>query len=184
MELKYIDKNEFKPETKLVKKIMFKPNTAPIVCIIVGIGLIALAFLTKVNTILLLILGIFFIAMAASVLFFVKDHSVLDIYENGCLVYNPSDSNKVVFIDFDLIDMWKPERNGGNDRIIFIFEDGSKLPVSTFYASKAFKVLNELQHEKLERVVKARNSKPLIASNPIENIQNLFKKKEKNNDEE
>lgn len=122
--------------------------------------------------------------MAISVIAFVKDHPVLDIYENGCLVYNSNDATKVVFIDFDIVDMWKPERDGGNDKIIFIFNDGSKLPISTFHANKIYKILDSLQHEKLERVVKARKSEALIATNPIENIKNIFKKKEKKNDED
>lgn len=184
MELKYTDIEKFKPETKMVKRIMFKPNTAPIVCGVIGVGLLALAFLTKVNTLLVALLGVFFIAMAICVLTLVKDHPVLDIYQDGVLVYNSSDAKKVVFINYDMIDMWKPERDGGNDKILFIFEDGSKLPVYTFHASSAFKALDKIQHDKLERVVKARNSKPLVASNPIKNIQELVNKLSKKKSED
>ena len=157
--------------SKLIKTIMFKPKTAPIICMIVGLGLII------VNNLLVRLLAAVFIIMAFIVFKYVEDKKVADIYEDGCLIYNPKDSSMGYYVKYDDITEWEVNHDNGHDSIIFTFKDGNKTLFDTFQANKAFDALNSVIHDKEKRVVQAKKNKEMHLEfrNPLD----WFKKKKK-----
>lgn len=158
-------------DSKLIKTIMFKPKTAPIICMIVGLVLIF------VNNLLVRILAAVFIIMAFIVFKYVKDKKVAEIYENGCLIYSFNDSNMGYFVNFDDIREWEVSHDNGHDSIVFTFNDGNRTFFDTFQANKAYDALNSVIHDKEKRVVQAKKNKEMHWE--IRNPLDWFKKKKK-----
>ena len=79
--MEFVNIEEVKTEGSFVKAICFKPKTAPIICMIIGVLLLVL------RNIYTIILGAFFIIMAFLVLKFVEDYKVMDIFDKGIMFY-------------------------------------------------------------------------------------------------
>ena len=162
---------ELNINSKLKKTIMFKPKTAPIICMIVGVGLIF------VNNLLVRILAAFFIIMAFIVFKYVSDKKVAEVYETGCLIYNPKDPSTGYFVEFDKVKEWEVSHENGHDYVVFTFGDGNRTFFDTFETNKAYSALDSLIHDKEKRVVQAKKNKEMHWEfrNPLD----LFKKKKK-----
>lgn len=164
-EYNYKKIEELNISSKLVKSIMFKPRLAPIICFIIGGGLMF------INNLLVRILAAFFIVMAFVVFVYVEDKKVADIYEDGCLIYHSKDQSLGCYIAFKDIREWEVSHESGHDSIIFTFNDGNRTFFDTFQANKAFDALNSVIHDKEKRVVQAKKNKEMHWE-----IRNPFKK--------
>lgn len=163
--------SEIEISTKLIKSVMFKPKTAPIICIIFGIGLML------INNLLVRIIAAIFIIMSFVVFKYVEDKKVADIYEDGCLIYNPKDSSLGYFVKYSDIKQWEISRENGHDSIIFTFNDGNRTLFDTFQVNKAYDALDSVVHDKEKRVLQAKKNKEMHWE--IRNPLDWFKKKKK-----
>ena len=170
---KYLPIEEVKTEGRFLKAICFKPKTAPIVCIILGI----LMFVPRI--LLLAILGLFFILMSVMVLRFVGDYKVLDIFDKGIMIYGDKEAKTACFIPFEDIAVWEARRDNGHDMLEFTFQDDHKIVLNTFEADKAYRTLYGLIKEKEEKYIKAMKDRENALSIPdaLDNIRNRFFKK-------
>ena len=139
MEFRNIE--EIKTEGSFIKAICFKPKKAPIVCAIVGVLLIAL------RNIYTIILGVFFLAMAFLVVKFVEDYKVMDIFDQGILVYGDKENKTGCFIPFTEIKVWSIKREDGHDLVELELESGEKIGRDTFEADKAYRALLSYKRE-------------------------------------
>ena len=151
--------------SKHVKTIMFKPTIPTIICFIVG------AALLFVNIWLVRILGVFFLIMSFLVYKFVSDKKVCDIYEDGCIIYNPNDQSLAYFVDYNDIKEWEVSHDNGHDSVIFTFNDGNRTFFDTFQVNAAYEALDSVIHNKEKRAVQAKKNKEMHFE-----IRNPFKK--------
>lgn len=172
MEIKYQRLEEVKPETKLICSASFKPTLAPIIICVAGIGLLF------INNLWTRLLGAFFIVMTLLVLFLVKDKKTIDVYENGCLIFNSSNSELAYFINFDDIEEWDVLHESGHDTVEFTFYDKDRAVVDTFQTTKVYNALDKVCRQKNHVQVQERKNKELNI-NPIDALKNIVNRKKK-----
>ena len=174
-EVKYIPVEECKAQGNFVKAVCFKPKKAPIVCIILGMAM----FIP--NNLYIRILGLFFILMAFAVLKLVKDYKVMDIFDEGVMVYGDHDAKLAYFFTFDEMKSWLVNHEDGHDTIEFKLNDGTYIVKDTFEAEKAYRALYSLVKEKDEKYLNALKDreKPLSIPDAMNNIRSSFKKQNK-----
>ena len=180
-EIEYLNIDEVKPEGSLVIRIGFKPKKAPITIAIVGV------LMLMPNNLILRLLGLFFIAMACAVLFYVKDYRVMDIYDQGLLVYEDDKGEKACFIGFDEIECWEVVHEGGYDSARFQLYDGTVFFKNTFEVNKVFKTLNIIIKEKEAHYIRSKQQNDSVLSIPqaLDNIKKKRNaKKQKDDDHE
>ena len=168
--MEFVNIEEVKTEGTFVKAICFKPKTAPIICMIIGVILILL------RNIYTIVLGAFFIVMALLVLKLVEDYKVMDIFDKGVMIYGDKENKTACFIPFEQIKMWSIKREDGHDLIEFELESGEIIGRDTFEADKAYRTLCTLVREKEDKYIAAQKNKdrPLSIPDALENIKNLF----------
>ncbi|MBQ9424853.1 MAG: hypothetical protein IJU42_02810 [Erysipelotrichaceae bacterium] len=175
MEKRYIPVEECKSKGNFVKAICFKPKKAPIVCLFIGV------LLMFPNNMMVRLLGVFFILMALAVMKLVKDFKVMDIFDKGIIVYGDREAKTACFVSFDEIESWLVSHDSGHDTVDLKLKDGSRIIKDTFEADGAYKALYSLIREKDEKYIKAvkDRQKPLSIPDALNNIRNIFFKKEK-----
>ncbi len=168
MDIEYKDVKKVETQGKLVKEIGYKPIGATVVGLVISVGLIVLR--NKFS----IILGLFFLILDLIVLFAVKDYKVMDIYENGVLIYDLENTSLVYFLPFDQISKWTVKReNGANDAVYFQLTSQAEIYKNTFQSAKAFRCLNSLIGEKEEMAIKSKEY-----GNKVDiSFKNLFKRK-------
>lgn len=172
MNYNYQKLEDIKIDSALVKSVNFKPKSAPIVCLLIGI------LMMIVNNFLVRLLGAFFIIMALVVFKFVEDRKVIDVYEKGCLLYHPKDQTLGYYLNYDDVKMWKVSRENGHDQIIFTLRDGNRTFFESFQISKAYNALDSIIHDKEERAIQAKKNKQMHweIRNPFKKLFNKDKK--------
>jgi len=170
--MKYDAIENIKIDGKFLKAICFKPKIAPFIISIIGI------LLLLINNILARLLGLFFIVMAIFVLYKVKDFKVLDIFDNGVLIYGDKDNKTGLFINYDDLKQWGINHDNGHDTIEFILNNDEKIIKDTFEANRAYRVLYQLLREKEAKYIRAQKNKELNFNIPdaLNNIKNQYKK--------
>ena len=148
MNLKYLPIEKIKTEGNFAKAICFKPEAAPIVCGVVGV------LLLFINNTIARLLGVFFFAMAALVLFFVKDFKIMDIFSKGILLYGDKEAKTACFISYDDIDTWEVEHVQGHDTIQINLKNGEMIIKDSFQADKAMRAIFAFAKEKEIRYIK------------------------------
>ncbi|MBQ1566583.1 MAG: hypothetical protein IIZ80_01680 [Erysipelotrichaceae bacterium] len=168
--MEFVNIEEVNTEGSFVKAICFKPKTAPIICMIIGVLLLVL------RNIYTIILGAFFIIMAFLVLKFVEDYKVMDIFDKGIMFYGDKECRSACFIPFEQIRMWSIKREDGHDLVEFELENGEKIGRDTFEADKAYRALYALIKEKEDKYITAEKNKdrPLSIPDALENIKSYF----------
>ena len=169
-ELRYKKLDEINIDSKLVVSGAFKPYKSVAIIGVAGIGLLFL------KSIYMKLLGLFFVAIALFVFFFVEDKKTIDVYESGCLIYNSKDSTLAYFINFNDIEEWDVSHEGGHDTIEFTLLDRNKAIVDTFQTTKIYNALEKIVPEKSHMAIQAKRNKELNIS-PIDALKNLVKKK-------
>ena len=161
---------EVKTKGNFVEAICFKPKMPVITFLIIGILMLI------PNNIYLRILGIFCIAMAVIVLKLVEDHKVIDVFDEGVMIY---ENDLACFIDYDDIKMWTVKHDNGHDTIEFHLNDGTYIIKDSFQANKAYKVLNIYVKEKEEKYIRAMKDRenPLSIPDVYRKIKNRRSKK-------
>ena len=169
-ELRYKNISDINVDSKLVVNGAFKPFKSVIIIGVVGVALLF------VKSPLIKILGVFFIAMALFVYFFVNDKKTIDVYEKGCVIYNSKDQNLAYYLDFADVEEWDVSHEGGHDTIEFTLLDRNKAVVDTFQTTKIYNALDKLIPEKNHLAIQAKKNKELNIS-PLDALKNLTKKK-------
>ncbi len=168
--MEFINIEEVKTQGNFVKAVCFKPKTAPVICAITGVLLILF------RNIYTIILGVFFIIMALLVLKLVEDYKVLDIFDQGIMIYGDKENKTACFIPFTDLKVWSIKRENGHDLIEFELENGEKIGRETFEVDKAYRALIRLVREKEDKYIEAQKNKdrPLSIPNALENIKRLL----------
>lgn len=169
-ELKYQKIEDIKVDSKLVKSVNFKPKAAPIICGLVGFGILF------INNILARILGVFFIVMAGLVLYLVQDKKTIDVYEKGCVIYNSKDNSLAYYLDFENVKEWDVSHDNGHDTIVFKLIDDNKALVDTFESNKAYDALQKVIPDKNYLVMQAKRNKEMNI-NPVDALKNIMNRK-------
>lgn len=170
-ELVYKNIEEIKVDSKLEVSASFKPTMRPI--IVVGVVGVALMF---INNFLVRILGLVFIVFPILVFTLVKDKKTIDVYETGCVIYNPADNKLAYYLDFNNVEEWDVNHESGHDTIIFTLLDKNRAVVDTFQTNKIYAALDKIIPEKNHIKVLERKNKELNVS-PVDAIKNLLNKK-------
>jgi len=160
IEIEYKNISEIKTQGNFISAICFKPKAAPFIILAVGI-----VFLF-VNGIVAKLLGLFFIVMSLLVLFVVKDHKVMDIFDQGIELYQKQKQDYAYFLPYEDIVMWKADRNSGHDTLEFHLKDGQCIMVDTFEADKAYRILYQHIKEKEEKYLQMEKNKETSLSIP------------------
>ena len=169
-ELKYKKVDKIKVDSNLLKSVNFKPKTAPIVCSVVGIAAMF------INNWPARLLGFFFAFMAAGVYFLVEEKKTIDLYEDGCVIYNTKDQSLAYYLKYDDIAEWDIKKESGHDSVVFTLLDKKRAVVDTFQTNKIYRILEQVMPEKSYVKVQAeRNKKANI--NPIDGLRNLINRK-------
>lgn len=169
-ELRYQRLETLKPDSKLIASVAFKPIKSPII-----IGIAGAAALI-VNNLWIRILGIFFIGMAVFVFVLVKDKKTIDIYEKGCIIYNPKDSELAYWLDFENVEDWDVTHESGHDTVTFTLLDKNRAVVETFQTNKIYAALEKAIPEKNHIAIMAKRNKEANI-NPVDALRNLVKKR-------
>ena len=166
----FVPVEEVRPRGNFVKAICFKPKRATIICLLIGIGLMF------INNMFARFLGIFFIAMSVVVLKMVNDYKVIDIFDEGVMVYGDEQSRSACFIGYDEIVEWNVTHENGHDTIYFDLGDDIKIYKDSFEADAAFRTLNQFMKEKESGYIRAQKAKetPLSIPNALNNLRNKF----------
>ena len=134
---------EIRPAGKPLKAITYKPYIACYVAITAGIGMLFLKHWAFI------VLGVFFVGIALFVLLKIKDRNVIDIYQEGVLIYGLEDNTKGMYVRYDDIVEWSAKSSqGGSECVYFVLTDGRHIYKDTFQAIIAYRQLNKLMPEK------------------------------------
>ena len=171
-ELRYQKLDEIKPDSNLIASVAFKPFKSTIIIGVVGLGFLF------VNNLWLRILGIFFVLIAVFVFMYVKDKKTIDIYEKGCVIYNPTNSELAYYLDFENVEEWDILHESGHDTVEFTLLDKNRAVVDTFQTNKIYDALDKAIPEKNHIAILAKKNKEYNI-NPIDAIKNLVNKKKK-----
>lgn len=168
-ELRYQRLETLKPDSKLIASVAFKPIKSPAIVGIVGVAALF------INNLWLRILGIFFIGMAIFVFTAVKDKKTIDIYEKGCIIFNPKDSELAYWLDFEDIEDWDVTHESGHDTVTFTLLDKNRAIVETFQTNKIYAALDKVVPEKNHIAIMAKRNKDANI-NPVDALRNIVNK--------
>ena len=145
--------SEIKPAGQPLRTITYKPYTACYIGTAAGIGMLFL------RNWIFIVLGLFFIALALFVLLKIKDRKVLDIYQDGVLIYGLEDSSRGMYLRYGEVAEWSTKSaQGGSECVYFVLEDGRQIYKDTFQALTAYRQLiklipeKETEHIRLEKM--------------------------------
>ena len=95
------------------------------------------------------------------------------------MFYGDRDAKYAYFLPFDDIVMWRMDREGGHDSIVFELENNQKIIKDTFEADRVYKALYPLIREKEYNYIKMEKAKETQLSIPeaFENIRKKYFKK-------
>lgn len=125
---------------KIVKSFMFKPVLA--IWTMFALGLVLL--LTPLWP-----LGIVILLLVTVVLFFIPNRKVMDIYDEGILIYNRNDADLAQDIRFDNIKEWKIQTGKSSSILLILWLENDDYAYSEVNSgSKLVRILNNIIPEK------------------------------------
>jgi len=152
------NREKYQPEDTIVREgnllatINYLPQTAFIICGILGV-LLCVTWLWG-----LVILGIFIIVLTIFVKIYVKDYKVVDVYDTNLIIY-ALDSDEVRRVDFDSVTEWTCKKGtSGADSLMFKLSDGEVIYKDTFMIGKAYRVINKLMPDKESQAIRDREN--------------------------
>ena len=167
--LEYLPVEEVKAQGRFIKAIGFKPKTAPFIVAAMGIALLI------PNLLYSRILGFLMIALAVLVFFKVQDYKVMDIFDKGIMFYGDRDAKYACYLPLEEIEVWRMDREGGHDAVIFELKNGQKIVKDTFEANVVYKTLYPMIKEKEFNYIKMEKARQNQLSIP-EAFDNIKKK--------
>lgn len=136
---------------QLLGSVHFKPMNTMI--IIAVIGVVAVLW----HNLFGILFGCFCLIMDGTIYCKVRDHRVMDVYDDAIVIFDRNDENKGIRIPVEKIKQWEVNRNQ-NYGITLILEDGSIFSSMSYEASKAQKLLQKvLKGKSTEEIQIARN---------------------------
>lgn len=140
--------NELNENGKLLGSITYKPNKTILIVMVVGCACIVLF-----RNLFGLVFGGFIFALACFVFFTVKDHKVMDVYDDALILYDNKDDSRVLQLSLDEIVEWNVNRDE-NYLITLKLKDGEQLGAQTFQ-------VNEVNHL-LKRVLPGKSTDEIV----------------------
>ena len=146
------DSHEKADETgKLFGTVYFKPKQTLMIIAVVGTA--ALLW----HNLFGILFVCFCLIMDGIIYYRVRDHRVMDVYDDAVVIFERNDENKGVRIPLEKIKQWEVNRNQ-NYGITLMLEDGSSFSSMSYEASKAQKLLKKvLKGKSTEEIQIAKN---------------------------
>lgn len=133
----YASGQETNENGNLLGSVAFKPTGTMI--IIAAVGIAALLW----HNLFGIMFGGFCLLMDGIIRFKVKDHRVMDVYDDAVIIFDRVDEQKGTRIPLDIISRWEVNRNQ-NFAITLFLEDGVTFSSMSYEVSKAQKLLKKV----------------------------------------
>ena len=130
--------SELKENGKLLGSITYKPSRAILAVMIVGCACIILF-----RNIFGLVFGGFLLILSSLVFFKVKDHKVMDVYDDALILFDNHDETRVLRLTLDEIVEWNVNRDE-NYLITLKLKEGEQLGAQTFQVNEAHALLKKV----------------------------------------
>ncbi len=130
--------SELKENGKLLGSITYKPSRAILAVMIVGCACIIL-FRNTFG----LVFGGFLLVLSSLVFFKVKDHKVMDVYDDALILFDNHDETRVLRLTLDEIVEWNVNRDE-NYLITLKLKEGEQLGAQTFQVNEAHALLKKV----------------------------------------
>lgn len=130
--------NELEENGKLLGSITYKPSRAILAVMIVGCACIIL-FRNTFG----LVFGGFLLILSSFVFFKVKDHKVMDVYDDALILFDNHDETRVLRLTLDEIVEWNVNRDE-NYLITLKLKDGEQLGAQTFQVNEVHSLLKKV----------------------------------------
>lgn len=130
--------SELKENGKLLGSITYKPSRAILAVMIVGCACIIL-FRNTFG----LVFGGFLLILSSLVFFKVKDHKVMDVYDDALILFDNHDETRVLRLTLDEIVEWNVNRDE-NYLITLKLKEGEQLGAQTFQVNEAHALLKKV----------------------------------------
>ena len=123
---------------KFLGHISYKPNNAGIGVMIIGC---ACTFIFR--NMFGILFGGFLLILSAIVFFCVKDHKVMDVYDDALVLYDHRDETRVLRLPLEEIQEWNVNRNNSY-LIALTLKDGEQLGAQTFNVNRVYNLLKKV----------------------------------------
>lgn len=154
----YVSRDRLEQPGQLLGEVGYKPYVPAIVVAVSG--LIILAWSRSLFGVVICAL---FLLFAGVVLLGVKDHKVLEVYENAMYLVDVKDANRVMVMPYDQIQSYCVNKNN-NNVIVFTTVDGESFQTMSFQRGKADRLLRKVLRGKSEEEHKLEQLKNMKAS--------------------
>lgn len=166
-----VDINEIEITGNHKKTIYFKNNISTYTILICGV----LLLITR--NVYAIVLGLFCVAISLFVLIKVKDHRVMDIYDDSVIIYATDDDTRATKVMLDDIVEWSSNNNPNGAYVTIIkLKNGQTIVKDTFQLGRVYNTLFDLIPDKETRQIQINKNKnqKLEFHNPLKK---WFKKK-------
>lgn len=121
---------------KLVKKVKNKPYGFFLICLLLVLWFVAS------GSKLLYILAMVLVTVIVCGFIMINDKRVVDIYDNGLLIYNPKNSSEATFVNINNIVSYKCERHFLRESIVTINTRNESIDVIGY---KVYPIIHSLK---------------------------------------
>lgn len=145
--------SEKKETRKSIKSFMFKPTIAIWTMFAFGLALLFTP---------LWLLGILILILVGAVVFLIPNRKVLDIYEDGILIYDRNEQDIAQDIRFNIIKEWKIQSGKASGvMLILLLEDDYYACCEVNNSTKLVSILNGLIPEKEANYIRLKEMEKL-----------------------
>ncbi len=130
--------NELDEHGKLLGSVTYKPSRAIIAVMVVGCACTILF-----RNLFGILFGGFLLILSSLVFFKVKDHKVMDVYDDALILYDNQDETRVLRLTLDEIVEWNVNRDE-NYLITLKLKDGEQLGAQTFQVNEVHSLLKKV----------------------------------------
>lgn len=123
---------------KFLGHISYKPNNA-----VIGVMIIGCVCTFIFRNMFGFLFGGFLLILSAIVFFCVKDHKVMDVYDDALVLYDHRDESRVLRLPLEEIQEWNVNRNNSY-LIALTLKGGEQLGAQTFNVNRVYNLLRKV----------------------------------------
>lgn len=123
---------------KFLGHISYKPNNA-----VIGVMIIGCACTFIFRNMFGILFGGFLLILSVIVFFCVKDHKVMDVYDDALVLYDHRDETRVLRLPLEEIQEWNVNRNNSY-LIALTLKGGEQLGAQTFNVNRVYNLLKKV----------------------------------------
>lgn len=127
---------------KFLGHISYKPNNA-----VMGVMIIGCVCTFIFRNMFGILFGGFLLILSAIVFFCVKDHKVMDVYDDALVLYDYRDETRVLRLPLEEIQEWNVNRNNSY-LIALTLQGGEQLGAQTFNVNRVYNLLKKVLPKK------------------------------------